>query len=152
MPSPRIQFRALDEMGKEVRKRTSIPQADLSTNEVEALMSETARRDLERYYDLLTRSLPKFSAGEAMLLADVLNGTIHAPYSVSLLWAQVSDAVQDGYAQKWQIDGSALVERLRSLTPFECMAIADAIERAWNTQEYRVLDMEERVREVGLCH
>ena len=149
MPSPRIKFRALN-IGNQIGERTSLPQG-LTPSQQEALMSETARRDLERYYDMLPRSLPKFSMGEAMLLADVLNGTIHMPYSASLLWAEVSDALQDGYDAKWGVDGSALVERLRKLTPFECMAIADAIERAWNdSQGNRIDNMEERIKAVGL--
>ena len=85
-----------------------------------------------------------------MLLCDVMNGTLHQPYSVSLLWAEVSDALPDGYAEKWNIDGPALVEKLRALSPFECMAVADAVERAWNSETYQVANMEEKVRAVGL--
>lgn len=112
--------------------------------------SGVAKRDLERYYEMLKRSLPTFTLGEAVLLVDVMNGHIVMPYSVSLLWAEVSDALPDGYAEKWGVDGPALVERLRKLTPFECMAVADAVERAWNSASYQVTNMEEKVRKVGL--
>jgi hypothetical protein len=150
MPSPRIQFRAMGNMENQIGERTSLSEG-LSDSQKETLLSGTAFRDLDRYYDMLVRSLPKFSMGEAMLMADVMNGTIHMPYSAPLLWAQVSDSLEDGYAEKWKVDGPALVTRLHKLTPFECMAVADALERAWNdSQGYRVNNMEERMRSVGL--
>lgn len=127
----------------------------LSSRQVNDSLDLTAKRDLERYYDMLQRSLPHFSMGEALLMCDVFNGTIHMPYSVSLLWASVSDSIEGGQGEYWQehypsLDVPALVERLRKLTPFECMAVADAIERAWNSPEYRINNMEERVVAVGL--
>ena len=95
------------------------------------LLSETARRDLERYYSLLRVSLPQFSTGEALLICDAMNGTITEPHTASLVWAVVADALEDGLAEKWHVDGEALVKRLRSLTPFEQLAVADACERFW---------------------
>jgi hypothetical protein len=145
MASPQIQFRAIGSLGDEIEQRYSAGGSTYATSG-----SEIARRDLERYYDMLKRSLPRFSQGEAMLLCDVLNGVISMAYSVPLLWAQVSDALQDGYAEKWEIDGPALVEKLRKLTPFECMAVVDAVERVWNSPTYYIDNMEERLRKVGL--
>lgn len=150
MPSPLIQFRAIDQMAQQLETRTQMYGGEVVDKQKDRLLSETARRDLDRYYEMLARSLPKFSEEEAMLLADVLNGTMHMPYSVSLLWAEISDALREGYAEKWSVDGPVLVEKLRKLTPFECMAVADAIERAWNSPTYQVSDMGDRLRNVGL--
>ena len=113
------------------------------------LFSRIAERDLDRYHDMLWRSLPKFSVGEAMLMCDALNGSINHAYSAPLLWAQISDSLEEGKAEKWEVDGESLVERLRKLTPFECMAVIDAIERAWSGP-YHVNSLEEKVRVVGL--
>lgn len=91
-----------------------------------------AKRDLARYYALLTRSLPAFSEAEASLLVDACNGWLIEPHTAQLLWAEVADAISlDSLDRKWDVDGPALVERLRRLTPFEALAACDAIERFW---------------------
>lgn len=112
---------------------------------------DVARRDLERYYEMLRRNLPTFSMEEALLLVDVENGHIVMPEMVSMLWAEVQDALDEGYAEKWHVDGPTLVKRLRALTPFQCMAIADAIERVWHISSTSSDDnMEAIVRAVGM--
>ena len=104
---------------------------DGADDETGKRLSETARRDLERYYTLLRMSLPTFTVAEASLLCDAMNGTITEPHTASLLWANVADALDDGLAEKWDVDGEALVRRLRALSPFEQLAVADACERFW---------------------
>lgn len=91
-----------------------------------------AQRDLERYYHLLRQSLPAFSEAEASLLVDACNGWLIEPHTARLLWAEVADAISlDGLDRKWDVDGPALVARLRNLTPSEALAACDAIERFW---------------------
>ncbi len=94
----------------------------------------TARRDLERYYYMIRSSTPTFSEAEARLLVDALSGIITEPHTAHLLWAVVDDAIRLGRLdEKWGVDGWALVQRLRNdLTPFEALAIADAVERVWS--------------------
>ncbi len=142
--SPRIQFRATGLLGEALEKRADIPPG-ATPDETGSILSMTARRDIGRYYDMLIRSLPTFSENEALLLCDVLNGTIIESFSVPLLWTEISDAVQEGYDEKWEIDGAALVARLRALTPFECMAVGDAVERYWSG-EYSRTSTESRMR------
>lgn len=152
MPSPRIQFRAT-KSGKELEERTSLPQ-DIKPTEKDALISDTAERDLERYYAVLKLTLariPTFTESEAMLLVDSLNGYLLTPEMPHLLWANVADAIHmDGLDKKWDVDGAALINRLREMTPFEQLAISDAVERAWQSETYQVSNMEEKVRAVGL--
>jgi hypothetical protein len=148
MASPLIQFRAINKsLANDLEQRSEVGKS----------ASDIAERDLERYYYMLKFALAKlpFSMGEAMLLCDVMNGTIIEPYSASLLWASVSDGVDEGRAEYWkqyhpELDGAKLIAKLKALSPFECMAVADAIERAWNSETYQVANMEERVRQVGL--
>ena len=91
-----------------------------------------AARDLERYYALLAVSLPALSELETMALRDALNGTVLDVSTARLLWAGVDDAIRlDGLAEKWGIDGVALVARLRGLTLAQSLALVDAVERYW---------------------
>lgn len=116
-------------------------------------LGQTAARDLERYYALLATTLARIdlSTGEASLIVDALNGTLTEPHTASLLWAQIADALDDGLAEKWEVDGTALVARLRQFTPFEALAVADAAERFWNsTQTQPEMFHGDRLRLVGL--
>lgn len=110
----------------------------------------TAKRDLERYYCQLKLALPTFSEAEASLIVDVQNGTMVEPHTAGFLWANVADALDDGYAEKWQVDGPALVARLRNLTPFEALAVADACERFWRGPYRREGPLGDALRAVGL--
>lgn len=89
-----------------------------------------AKRDLERYYELLRRSLPAFTEAEASVLVDACDEWRIEAHSASLLWAKVDEAIAaNGLDQQRSVDGPALVARLRSLAPFEALAVCDAIER-----------------------
>ena len=92
-----------------------------------------AKRDLERYYALLRRELRtvNLSREEVLLLLDISNGTLWEPHSIPMLWSEVEDSLEDGLAEKWGVDGPALVERLKGLTAGQAFAIVDALERAW---------------------
>lgn len=138
---PRVQFRSGDELDRELAAR-----ADKGRS-----IHAVAKRDLERYYELLGHSIPTFTVNEAMLIVDALNGVLLRAESISILWANVADGIRhDGLAEKWEVDGATLVERLRNLTYFEAMAIGDAVERSWSG-DYHATDMRERVVAVGLA-
>ena len=95
---------------------------------------EIARRDLERYYEAIDRELRALALthAEASLLADALNGTLWDVQSVSLLWAQVDDAIRDGALDtKWGVHGPDFVARLRALTYTQALAIIDGVDRFW---------------------
>lgn len=112
--------------------------------------SLTAARDLERYYALLGAELSTLdlSEAEAGLVADALNGILLEPHTMRLLWANVADAIRlQGLDRKWGVDGEALVEKLRALTPGQIWALADAAERFWVAP---AAPTAERLRQVGL--
>jgi hypothetical protein len=137
---PRVMFRLNKELKPFLTERTQEKQS----------LEQVVRRDLERYYEMLRRSLPTFSMSEARLICNALNGNIIRPESVHLIWAEVSDTLEEGIIDEDGVDGPALVKRLRALTPFECMAVADAVERAWNSPTYRVNNFEERILQSSL--
>lgn len=146
--TPQVNFRAGE----------LLPELEARANGANGAMSlaAVASHDLDRYYTLLRSALakiaPTLTAGEAAMIVDALNGLITEPHTASLLWASVADAIEsDGLARKWDVDGAALVERLRRLAPFEALAVADAAERYWNRVAAGVDETnDERLRAVGL--
>lgn len=108
--------------------------------------SHAINRDLERLYALYRRAIREvpLTLAEACLIVDALNGSILDANTAQLLWANIEDAIKlDGLAAKWEVDGPVLVEKLRSLNTFHCMALADAVERFW---EFEDVELEDGVR------
>src|SRR5690606_16279087 len=88
-----------------------------------------ALKKLQEYFialDTALRSI-RLTEGEAMLIADALNGTLMDETNAYLLGAEIDDSLEDGLAEKWNVDGRALVARLRELSLIQCLAILDAI-------------------------
>lgn len=112
-----------------------------------------ASRDLDRYYHLLAAELAvlELTTAEACAIADVLNGSLHQVEIAPPIHWEFADALDEGIAEKWQIDGASLFARLKALTPGQRWAIADAAERWWtSTTTQPELDHEARCRLVGL--
>lgn len=110
-----------------------------------------AARDLARYYALLARErrAAELSRAEALALIDALGGWFADPADAPFLWLEVADALPDGLAAKWGIDGPALVAKLQALPPGQAQALVDAAERWWLLPEENG-DNEARLRAVGL--
>ena len=99
--------------------------------------SGTIGKCLDRYLAILERSrmtmADLLSDGEIGLILDVLNGTAFSDtISPAMVWAEVEDALPDGYAGKWNVDGPALVGKLKAMSYGECIALVDAVEVWWN--------------------
>lgn len=96
--------------------------------------STTIARDLERLYalyKLALRDVP-LAEREAMLLVDVLNGTLMDAATAAVLWGEIEDGITlNGLAAKWEIDGADLVRRLKALDNLHALALIDAAERYW---------------------
>jgi hypothetical protein len=138
-----ITFRAFDSLRSEFAARAG--------QEGRTILSNVARRDLERYYHALGETLRTvtLSEREALLICDALNGTLVEPHTAQLLWAQIDDAIRlDGLADKWEVDGPALVARLRTLSYCQALAVTDAVERWWAAGPRG--DRAEALRAVGL--
>ena len=100
----------------------------------------TINRDLERLYTLYERALRRtgLTLDEACLICDALNASLYDAKTAHLLAAGVGDSIQmEGLAEKWNVDGEALVEKLSDLDDLACMAIIDAAERAWADESGR---------------
>lgn len=91
----------------------------------------------DRYAEILRRNpAPAISEAEANLIRDALNGTLHEPAAmIRGLWQGIEDAIQlDGLAEKWKVDGAALIERLRGLSYAQEVAMVEAVEAWWARQ------------------
>lgn len=120
-----------------------------------ASVGSVAKRDLERYYQLLAGELAELSRdpakaldeAEASLIIDACNGWLVEPHTYTLLWAQVADAISlDGLDRKWDVNADRLIAKLRSYTPGQTLAVIDAADRYWTLDGEHV----ERLRAVGL--
>jgi len=76
----------------------------------------------------------KFSDNELSLILDSCNGVAFMEIvSMRLLWANIADGIDiDQLDDKWEVDGAALVDKLRSLSLMENIAMVDAIKCWWN--------------------
>lgn len=98
-------------------------------------LGQIGRRDIERYYRILSDDLATVSLDEreALALCDALNGSLLDQTTYRYVWAELEDAPH--LAAKWGVDMQRLVRKLRDLTPGQTMAIIDAVERWWLIQD-----------------
>lgn len=88
----------------------------------------------DRYLEIVRRCLPQLSRAEWLLCCDSLNGTITTDRAelLAVMWAGIADSIHlDNLADKWHVDGAALVARLRALSYPETVALVDTVERFW---------------------
>ena len=99
--------------------------------------SATIAKSLDRYFYALAaarRGLrERFSKSELGLILDVANGALFAsPCAVGFIEHEVAAALADGGAEKWHVDGPALVKKLKALSYVEKLALVDSVERWLN--------------------
>ena len=102
--------------------------------------------DLADYYSLLADGMRTarlaLSPAEASLILDVQNGTIASPiasWAGGALAHQVSDGIAlDGLAEKWGIDGSALVAKLDKIGDVPCIALVDWAAGVWAKGDFDI--------------
>jgi hypothetical protein len=144
MANEKVQFRPGPLLGALVER------ADAPNNDA---ISDVSRRDLTRYYELLSYALltVDMSEGEAGLIVDAMNGTIMEPISVAaqMLHYSIDDSLEDGLAEKWEVDGPALVGKLQRMSLLQRAAVCDAVERFW-ANAYHVDNIRARLVRVGL--
>jgi hypothetical protein len=108
-------------------------------------LNDVAKRDLRRYYEAVQASTPVFPMQEALLLCACLNGVKCAPDTLVVNIASAEEF------EHWQdVDGAALLARLRGLSHMEAQSVIDAVERAWNAETYGNINLKRRCLLVGL--
>ena len=104
------------------------------------------RREMCRRLEIQSLGL---SRNEACAVCDAANGLILDESSWQSLWAEVADAIRlDGLDEKWEIDGTGLVARLRAASPGAKLALAEAVEEFWRGHHAEPTD--EGLRAVGI--
>ena len=93
---------------------------------------------LDRYAEILRRERVEkmFSDAQWNALRDMLNGTLSEPAelirgSLAMSW---EDSIEDGIAEKWDVDPQSMQQKLAALTYVQEVAIVEAVERWWRDQ------------------
>jgi hypothetical protein len=113
----------------QVTARQARPEDEQSTDR-----SSVIAKSLDRYFYALNsarRDLrSRFNSAEQGLLLDVANGALFAsPCAIGFLEHEVAAALIDGAAERWHVDGPALMKKLKALSYVEKLALIDAAER-----------------------
>lgn len=112
-----------------------------------------AKQICDRYFYLMQRCTPKFTEAEASLIVDVLNGSRFQTETIEYIVKEVVYAIrEEGYAQKWVVNGDVLIGQIKNLNLSQLFALVDAVERFWyESESYYVGDnMSKRLKKVGL--
>ena len=88
----------------------------------------------QRYAEIVSLSLPRFSLNEWMMLFDALGSTYNPWYLDELTLPEIVRMAVERYGlgDKWRLDGSAFALRLESLNFCESVAVRDAADRFWS--------------------
>lgn len=95
-------------------------------------------RSLARYLAILNRAKTElrgqFSREECGLILDACNGVAFMDtISIQLLPENIVDAIDmDGLDKKWGVEGSSLVQKMRTMTYADKVAAVDAISVWWD--------------------
>jgi hypothetical protein len=107
---------------------------------------------LNRYFNLLAYAAQSISLSqkEALLLCDLLNGTMFGNFEISPRTLRAE--LEDGYLyskldEKWGVDGDAFLEKISGYNETQCAAVIRATEVFWESPDGRIEDMNVKVRE-----
>lgn len=97
-------------------------------------LSGQVARIIDRYYEMCRREpvAKLFSPAEFNAICDACLSWSLEPAAAIFegIALEVADALPDGLADKWGIDGPALVAKIEALTPSQQVILADQIEAA----------------------
>jgi hypothetical protein len=97
-----------------------------------ASTSLTARNDLTRYYDSIGLALSEIELTEAEArvicerMGDLIRQKLYSRDNICLMCS-----FDQSDASKWGVDPAEVNEKMGALTPFQHLAILDAVERFW---------------------
>ena len=93
-----------------------------------ASLSTIAKHHLERYYALLSASLPVVTRSEAQFLVAIFDTTVISTSMIELLWALI-EKQPDGLFTPYGLTHATFLDLIQEWTPAEWHAITDAYER-----------------------
>lgn len=101
-------------------------------------LSGVVNMAVDRYQEIIRRSMPTLTEAEWMACADALNGVWLAGEAAHLavVWIEIEDGDRrNGLGAKWGIDALALARRLREAPYAAVVAVVDVVERLWRQTE-----------------
>lgn len=112
--------------------------ADAAEQALGDINSGRVNQALDRFAEILRRERieKQFSDAEWNALRDMLNGTLSEPAelirgSLAMGW---EDSIEDGIAEKWDVDPAAMQAKLAALSYVQEVAVVEAVERWWRGQ------------------
>ncbi|MNK46810.1 hypothetical protein D3C87_656010 [compost metagenome] len=109
-------------------------------------LSSRLNRIGDRYMEILRRQqiAKRFSEAELNLLKDSLNGVLHEPAGmIRGVAVGIQDSIElDGLAEKWEVDGPALIAKLQALDYVAEVALVEYVEAYWARVSQTDEDME----------
>jgi len=123
----RIMFRAGVNLLKALQERNSNDDGSLS---------QTAKRDLSRYYALLDSISIDLTEAEFNLLCDLCNGTMFGEFELSPAKCLVAELLSGGkaLASKWGGHYNQLLAKAQNWNNLEGAFVVDSIERFWRAK------------------
>lgn len=126
-------------------KRTSTYLSDRTVDILDAAMGDAGslsgeiNKAIDRYNEVVRRHRgveKQFSEAELNALRDVANGWWAEPAATIAggLALELEDSLPDGIAAKWEIDGEALLVKLRALSYADQLALVAGIEAWWRAR------------------
>lgn len=107
----------------------------------------------DRYLELVERHRPALTVAEWALVFDALNGTItwDSAEGLAATGSRIAHAIdRDGLAEKWGVDGPALLATLRGLSYAETVALVDVAERFWARFGNTAVEIEAALAALGV--
>jgi hypothetical protein len=119
-------------MDKATRKNIYLDARTLAQIGGRDSLSGRIRSIVDRYHEICRRERPLdgLSDAERSAILDACMSWLPEPAATIFggVEFEVSDALRDGLAEKWSIDGDALVSKLRAMAPGAQIALVDWIE------------------------
>jgi hypothetical protein len=126
-------------MKNNVSTAVSVTPPQLSKFDLRHLIYERSVQVTKRYAEIIERSgiAKMFSDAEHNAFRDCCNGTHFAPaYQIENgVLINFENALEDGIAEKYEIDASATIAMLRELTFTDQVALVEYIERFWRDDQ-----------------
>lgn len=104
---------------------------------------------VERYNEIVRRKKLNLSEAEWNLIRDTMNASCYwdRPDSILVLPIAVRDSIElDKADEKWDVDGTALLEKLGSADYSDLCAIVDRVETWWRDQKYTDYEKSNRIK------
>lgn len=87
---------------------------------------------IDRYDYIVKHNVPKFSAGEWKIIVEAIGGQLVEAWAIGHVTAGIVDSISlDGAAERFEVDGEAMIKKLKKLGYVQKLAMVDVVECYW---------------------